>query len=432
MMTRGLVLHCAAMDDSQISDRRSPPQDAMSVSEVTSRVKEHLESRFSDVWVAGEISNLVRASSGHIYLSLKDESALLRGVVWRGAIPLLAIEPVDGLQVICHGRLELYPPRGTYQLTIDRLHAVGTGSLEARLKKLHAALEREGIFAPGRKRPIPAFPRRIAVVTSPTGAAIADFLTTLFSRWRSAEVIVVPSRVQGAGAAEELATALAHAAQLVPAVDVIALVRGGGSLEDLWSFNEEVLVRAIFASPVPVVSGVGHEIDVTLADLVADLRALTPTDAAVRVSPDGPQVAAALDMMGTRLQSGLLRRIEMARDRIGQLARSRIFADPERLVRDRAATLDQQGARLHRLATAAVDRGRERLAAAAARLEAGSPLKLLARGWSVTWIDAEPAQPPAALKSVAGVEPGDAIVTQLTDGKLWSRVERISSDAQHT
>ncbi len=432
MMTRGLVLHCAAMDDSQISDRRSPPQNAMSVSEVTSRVKEHLESRFSDVWVTGEISNLVRASSGHIYLSLKDESALLRGVVWRGAIPLLAIEPVDGLQVICHGRLELYPPRGTYQLTIDRLHAVGTGSLEARLKKLHAALEREGIFAPGRKRPIPAFPRRIAVVTSPTGAAIADFLTTLFSRWRSAEVIVVPSRVQGAGAAEELATALARAAQLVPAVDVIALVRGGGSLEDLWSFNEEVLVRAIFASPVPVVSGVGHEIDVTLADLVADLRALTPTDAAVRVSPDGQQVAATLDMMGTRLQSGLLRRIEMARDRIGQLARSRIFADPERLVRDRAATLDQQGARLHRLATAAVDRGRERLAAAAARLEAGSPLKLLARGWSVTWIDAEPAQPPAALKSVAGVEPGAAIVTQLTDGKLWSRVERISSDAQHT
>ncbi|MFM8803441.1 MAG: exodeoxyribonuclease VII large subunit, partial [Planctomycetia bacterium] len=309
MLLHSGLLDEVTMDDNKISDRRNPPQNALSVSEVTSRVKEHLESRFSDVWITGEISNLVRASSGHVYLSLKDESALLRAVVWRGTMPSLAIEPVDGLQV-CHGRIELYPPRGTYQLTIDRLHAVGTGSLEARLKKLHATLEREGLFAPGRKRPIPPFPRRIAVVTSPTGAAIADFLTTLLSRWRSAEVIVVPSRVQGAGAAEELATALADAARLAPAVDVIALVRGGGSLEDLWSFNEEVLVRAIFASPVPVVSGVGHEIDVTLADLVADLRALTPTDAAVRVSPEGRQVAATLDMLGGRLQAGLLRRID--------------------------------------------------------------------------------------------------------------------------
>ena len=204
-----------------------------------------------------------------------------------------------------------------------------------------------------------------------------------------------------------------------------------------------MLVRAIFASPIPVVSGVGHEIDVTLADLVADLRALTPTDAAVRVSPDGPQVAATLDMMGGRLQTGLLRRIDMARDRIAQLARSRIFADPDRLVRDRAAMLEQQTARLHRLAAAAVDRGRERLAAAAGRLEAGSPLKLLARGWSVTSIGADqdlhetgavatacPA--PLALKSVAGVEPGATLVTQLSDGKIWSRVERTSNDACQT
>ncbi|MFM9195317.1 MAG: exodeoxyribonuclease VII large subunit, partial [Planctomycetia bacterium] len=240
-----------------------------------------------------------------------------------------------------------------------------------------------------------------------------------------------PSRVQGAGAAEELATALADAARLAPAVDVIALVRGGGSLEDLWSFNEEVLVRAIFASPVPVVSGVGHEIDVTLADLVADLRALTPTDAAVRVSPEGRQVAATLDMLGGRLQAGLLRRIDTARDRVGQIARSRIFADPERLVRDRAAVLEQQAARLHRLARAAVDRGRERLAAATARLEAGSPLKLLARGWSVTWTEADGAVP-AALKSVAGVTPGATLVTQLSDGKIWSRVERTADDACQT
>jgi len=224
----------------------------MSVSEVTSRVKEQLESRFADVWVVGEVSNLTRAGSGHLYLSLKDDAALLRAVVWRGMVPQLAIQPADGMEVVCHGRLEVYPPRGTYQLTIDRLHAVGTGALEARLRQLHARLDAEGLFAPQRKRPLPRFPRRIAVVTSPTGAAIADFLETLFARWRSTEVILVPSRVQGAGAAEELAVAIATAARIVPPVDVIALVRGGGSLEDLWAYNEEVLVRAVTAAPIPV------------------------------------------------------------------------------------------------------------------------------------------------------------------------------------
>jgi len=420
----------ATSDDPPDADVRSARSEAMSVSEVTARVKEHLESRFADVWVSGEISNMVRASSGHVYLSLKDDAALLRAVVWRGTLPQLAIEPADGMEVVCHGRIELYPPRGTYQLTIDRLHAVGTGALEARLRKLHTALEAEGLFAAARKRPIPPYPRRIAVVTSPTGAAIADFLQTLLSRWQCAEVIVVPSRVQGAGAAEEVAAALATAARLVPAVDVIALVRGGGSLEDLWSFNEETLVRAIATSPIPVVSGVGHEIDVTLADLAADLRALTPTDAAVRVSPDGRQIAETLGVLAERLQGGLLRRIDLARDRIGLVARSRIFSDPQILVRDRTAVVEQQAARLHRLATAAVARGRERLAAAAARLEAGSPLKLLSRGWSVTWRDQSegPQAGREPLRSVGGVSPANLLVTQLADGRIWSRVERITND----
>jgi len=314
------MLHSRPMQDRAHSDRRSPPDDPPSVAEVTARVKETIEGRFADVWVAGEVSNLTRASSGHVYLSLKDDAALLRGVIWRTTAASLALQPADGMAVVCHGRIEVYAPRGTYQLTIDRLHALGTGTLEAQLRKLHASLAAEGLFATERKRPIPAFPRRIAVVTSPAGAAIADFLETLRSRWQGSEVIVVPSRVQGAGAAEELAAALAAAARLGP--DVIALVRGGGSLEDLWSFNEEVLVRAVAASPVPIVAGVGHEIDVSLADLAADLRALTPTDAAVKVSPDGPQVIAALTGLGVRLAAGLARRLESARERIGQLGRS--------------------------------------------------------------------------------------------------------------
>lgn len=395
----------------------------MSVSEVTARVKQVIETGFADVWVSGEVSNLVRASSGHIYLSLKDEGAILKAVVWRGTVPTLAIEPADGLEVICHGRLEVYPPRGTYQLTIDRLHAVGTGTLEARLRKLHAALESEGLFSPQRKRPLPAFPRRVAVVTSPSGAAIADFLEAFRGRWRGCEVLVVPSRVQGAGAAEELATALAITARIVPAVDVVALIRGGGSLEDLWSFNEEVLVRAVAACPIPVVSGVGHEIDVSLCDLAADVRALTPTDAAVRIAPDRAQVIAALDGFAARLRAGLARRAEMARERLGQFARSRILADPTRLVSERRAVVAERAVRLERLVRAAVDRADERLRAAVARLDAGSPLKLLARGYSVT----TSAGTTVPLTSISSIAAGKTIVTQLADGRLQSTVTAIDA-----
>jgi exodeoxyribonuclease VII large subunit len=202
---------------------------------------------------------------------------------------------------------------------------------------------------------------------------------------------------------------------------VIALVRGGGSLEDLWSFNEEVLVRAVAAAPIPVVVGVGHEIDVTLADLAADLRALTPTDAAVKVSPDGPQVAAAVAGLGLRLDAALTRRLAAARDRVVQLSRSRIFADPARLVRDRRMVVDQLALRLARLGRAAVARAGERLAAGAGRLEAASPVQLLARGWSLTWREDGQGR---GLASVAGIEPGARIITQLADGRLWSRVER--------
>ena len=418
------------MSDRRMPDRRSPPDQPPSVSEVTALVKEAVETGFADVWVAGEVSNLTRASSGHVYFSLKDDEALLRAVIWRSAVVGLAIEPTDGMAVVCHGRIEVYAPRGTYQLTVDRLHALGTGTLEAQLRRLHAELAAEGLFALERKRPIPAFPRRIALVTSLTGAAIADFLRTLHGRWRSSDVIVVPSRVQGAGAAEELATALQAAARLIPAVDVIALVRGGGSLEDLWSFNEEVLVRAIAASRVPVVAGVGHEIDVTLADLAADLRALTPTDAAVKVSPDGEQIVAAVAELGRRLTAGLNRRLAQSREQILQLARSRIFADPTWLIRDRQGLIAQQAVRLRRLAAASVARHQERLAAAAARLEAGSPLQLLARGWSLTWQDGDADR--RALRSVTGLEPGTALVTQLADGRVWSSLERIERDDRST
>jgi len=389
------------------------------VSELTARVKERLETGFADVWVTGEVTNLTAAGSGHLYLALKDEKALLRAVVWRGVRPTLAIEPADGLQVICHGRIEVYAPRGSYQLTVDRCHALGTGTLEARLRELHARLEAEGLFAPERKRPLPRFPRRIGLITSPSGAAIADFLETLAGRWPLADVFVFPSRVQGAGSAAELAASLGLAGRLQPPLDTIALVRGGGSLEDLWAFNEEPVVRAIAASPVPVVAGVGHEIDVSLADLVADCRGLTPTDAAVRIAADRRQLLEGIASLGLRLRLNLQQQTAAARQRLGRLAASRPLADPHEPIRRHRRQLAEDARRLRQLGLATVRRLQDRLAAAAGRLDANSPLGLLARGYSVT----RRAAGGGAIRSWQEAPPGTTTITQLADGVLHSRVE---------
>jgi len=401
------------------------PTAAMSVSELNARVKDRIEPAFADVWVAGEVSNLVRAASGHVYLSLKDDGAVLRAVIWRGALATLAIEPVDGLAVVCHGRLELYVPRGTYQLTIDRLHATGTGALEARLRRLHARLAEEGLFAPERKRPLPTVPRRVAVVTSHAGAAIADFLQTLATRWPACTVIVVPARVQGAGAADELAAAITRAGTLRPAVDVIAVIRGGGSLEDLWAFNEEPLVRAVAAAPVPVVSGVGHETDVSLCDLVADVRALTPTDAAVRISPDRTVIRARVDSLAPRMAALVAGRMAAARDRLAALAESRALSEPRRLLDGRRERIDDGARRLDRLLRGRLDLAAERLAAVAGRIDGASPLRILARGYSVTSRADDGERAP--LRDVAGIGAGDLLLTRLSRGRVWSVVQRVST-----
>jgi exodeoxyribonuclease VII large subunit len=400
----------------QLTGGRVPPA-AMSVSELSARVKDRIEPAFADVWVAGEVSNVVRASSGHVYLSLKDDEAVLRAVVWRGTVSTLAIEPADGLAVVCHGRLEVYPPRGSYQLTIDRLHAVGTGGLEARLRQLHARLAAEGLFAAERKRPLPAVPQRIAVVTSPAGAAIADFLQTLANRWPACAVVVVPARVQGAGAAEEVATAIARAAHLTPPVEVIAVIRGGGSLEDLWAFNEEPLVRAVAASPVPVVSGVGHETDVT------------PTDAAVRISPDRQALLAQVALVQPRLSMLMTRQLATARERVERLAASRALTMPERLVAGRRDLVCERAARLDRLIRTLVRHAGDRLAAVAGRVEAASPLQILSRGYSVTIRDAGSADG-MAVRDAAEVEPGQRLLTRLARGRVWSIVERSAADPE--
>ena len=228
---------------------------------------------------------MTQPSSGHIYLSLKDKSSQINAIIWRSDAQSLKFEPTNGLEVVCRGSVDTYPQRGTYQLIIRQIQPKGIGSLELALRQLRQKLSNEGLFDAERKKQLPRFPKHIAVVTSPTGAAIRDFLQVLVRRWNKIRVTVVPAKVQGAGSAEEVAEAIRLCDEMSETPDAIVVTRGGGSMEDLWSFNSEVVVRAIADSTIPVISGVGHEIDVTLADLVADVRALTPSEAAERLVP---------------------------------------------------------------------------------------------------------------------------------------------------
>ncbi|MCA9261460.1 MAG: exodeoxyribonuclease VII large subunit [Planctomycetales bacterium] len=390
----------------------------LSVTQLTGLLKGLVEESFGSVWVAGEISNFARPQSGHCYFTLKDEGAQLRAVMWRGSATRLKADLHDGLQVICRGRLDVYPPRGSYQLVVEQLEMQGVGALELALRQLRDKLTREGLFDRGRKRPLPRFPRRIGVVTSPTGAALRDFLEVLRRRWRGSEVLILPARVQGEGAAGEIAAAIGQAARLRPALDVLVVTRGGGSLEDLWCFNEETTVRAIAASPIPTISAVGHEIDVTLADLAADVRALTPSEAAERVAPSQRDVRELVEGLQGRLQQSLAHLAARLRMRLDAVASRPLFTRPADMINYRATRLDELSTRLRRAGTTQLERRRDRLAATAGKLESLSPLAVLGRGYSVTSDDAG-----QLIASAAQVAAGHRIQTQLASGRLWSVVE---------
>ncbi|HVC96316.1 MAG TPA: exodeoxyribonuclease VII large subunit [Pirellulales bacterium] len=397
------------------------PQPVLSVFELTSQIKDLLEGNFQSVWVSGEISNLSRPQSGHCYLTLKDDRAQVRAVLWRMTAARLRFDLEDGLEVICHGDLEVYAPRGSYQLVIRRIEPKGVGALELKLRKLREKLAGEGLFDTGRKRPLPRFPRRVAFVTSPTGAAIRDFLEVLRRRWRGADVLVVPARVQGEGAAEEIAAAINLVNRLPLSIDCLVVGRGGGSLEDLWAFNEEVVVRAIHASRIPVVSAVGHEIDVTLSDLVADVRALTPSEAAERIVPDAEELLRALAAQQHRLSISLRRRASQVRSRLDQLAERRVFRKPFERVHDLARRLDEWSARWSRAAWQRLAFARGRADSMAGRLESLSPLAVLGRGYSLT----ERAGDGRLLRDAAELTVGDEIRTRFHKGRATSRVEAI-------
>jgi exodeoxyribonuclease VII large subunit len=397
----------------------------LTVAEINTAGRELLEEAFPNVWVTGEVSNFTRATSGHLYFSLKDEAAQLQAVMWRGMALRLRFEVKPGLHVLARGNLTVYQQRGTFQLVCADLYPKGEGALDLALRQLREKLFARGWFAPERKRPLPAFPRRVAVVTSPTGAAVRDMLEMLTRRWPALEIVVVPVRVQGDGAAEEIAAAVNLVSRLRLS-EVVIVGRGGGSLEDLWAFNEEVVAKAIVESAIPVVSSVGHETDVTIADLVADHRALTPTHAAADVVPDRAETLAAIRDLGDRLQGGLARRMENARQRLADLANRRALRLPLDRVRERERRLDELKGRLDRAGRRRVGHCRERADATAARLAAVSPLNVLSRGYSVTRTDGG-----AVLRDAAQVRPGDRVLTRLHRGRLVSRVEAMQFEPEH-
>src|SRR3954466_2913741 len=345
-----------------------------SVSEITREIKAVLEGRFPSVLVRGEVSNLRTPSSGHLCFTLKDEDACLDAVLFRTEARRLKFQVQNGLSLVARGRLAVYEPKGGYQLVCDAVEPLGAGALQIAFEQLKEKLQKEGLFDPARKRKLPFLPRRIAVVTSPSGAAVHDFLRVLHRRYPTLPVLIVPVRVQGEGAAAEIARGIVRAAKQ-PRVDVVVVARGGGSLEDLWAFNEEVVARALCACPVPTVSAVGHEVDVPIADWCAALRAPTPTAAAELLAREKTELVADLAQRKARLQRALRAQVDRKKAALDKLG-ARV-ADPRRLLSDRQLRLDRLRQRLEDRLKADVSARGSKLRKLKERLQAQHPRERL-------------------------------------------------------
>ena len=396
-----------------------PDPQTFSVAELTGHVKAILEGTFPNIWVEGEVSDLVRARSGHVYFTLKDDHAQIRGVIWRTTANRMSHKIEDGQAVLCCADVEVYAPRGTYQLVVKKVEPLGQGALQIAFQKLQAKLDREGLFSAARKRPLPNFPARIGVVTSPSGAAIQDFLEAAANRWPGVEIILIPAQVQGQGASQSIAEGIQNAGKIHPALDVLVVTRGGGSLEDLWCFNEERVVRAVANSTIPIVSAVGHEIDITLCDLAADVRALTPTDGATRVLPDANLLDQTVRDLSGRLNRTMRLAIDSRQRRVDSLAARPILRKPHEVIHLRSRYLDELDMRGKLAIESKLKLGRANLATLAASLTALSPLDVLSRGYSVT-LDAKG----KAVDDAKQLRDGDIIRTRLNKGEIESVVKK--------
>lgn len=446
---------------------KAPPRVVLTVGELNATIRDLLENELQTVWVEGEVSNARVWNTGHMYFTLKDAGSQIKAVMFRSALRYLKFKAEDGMKVVARGKVSVYDPKGEYQIICEHLEPKGLGGLQQAFEQLKKKLAAEGLFDPARKRPLPALPRRIGLVTSIDGAALRDIVRVLRRRYPNAHLVISPTRVQGEGAGREVAHAIRKVTR-IEGVDVVIVARGGGSLEDLWAFNEEVLARAIVASPVPIISGVGHETDVTIADFVADLRAPTPSAAAELVVRRKDEFFGHIDRLGERLDAAIHHRLRRMETRLHALEARPGFAGYRgrvairgRHVSELAGALRQRmdqslarRSRRHQILTRSLDQfdPRHRLAAVrtrlvardgqlqaaarrrvtalqgrlgalAARIEGLSPLAVLGRGYSVTW-DAAGTR---IIRDTATLKPGDGIRVTLERGSLDATVVKTES-----
>ncbi len=381
----------------------------LTVSELNARMKYIIDSvpAFANIWIKGEISNFKLHFSGHIYMTLKDDGGVLRAVMFKGSAQKLGFVPENGMKVLARGRVSVYERDGGYQLYVEEMQPDGLGALHLAFEQLKKRLEEEGLFDQKHKKPIPKFPATVGVVTAATGAAVCDIINVISRRYPKAKVLLYPALVQGEGAAEDVARGIAYFNENKCA-DVLIVGRGGGSIEDLWAFNEEITARAIFASEIPIVSAVGHEVDFTIADFVADLRAPTPSAAAELVVPSALEVKERINALALRAQTGMCSKLQSKRLMVSRYKLPSLVGKIADLRLDTDALLK----RLVRAQEVATNVQRKRLEANAGKLQAMSPLAVLNRGYSITQHEGK------SVKSVSEVQSGDALTVLLSDGSV--------------
>lgn len=395
------------------------------VSQINQYIKQQLDGDLllQDLCISGELSNYKIYPSGHHYFTLKDAEGALRAVMFRSSAGRLRFRPENGMKVFATGRITVYPRDGAYQLYCNSLVPDGVGDLYVAFEQLKAKLQAEGLFDPAHKKPLPPYPHRIAIITSSAGAAIHDMLRILNRRYPLSKVMLLPVRVQGAEAPAEIAGAIRYANRWHLA-DVIITGRGGGSMEDLWAFNDERVARMIYASEIPVVSAVGHEPDVTISDFVADRRAATPSNAAEIVAPDQQELRQRLDAMQLRMLQSLQKQLQVDRRQVQLLSQARVLQDPMNYVLERRTRLAQLQKQLASAMRQRLAADRERFAKRAAALDAMSPLKVLGRGYALVKNGQK------LVKSTNDAKPGDRLTLQLSDGTLPAIVARPTEEAQ--
>ena len=397
----------------------------VSVTQLTQYIKLLLDKDeiLSQVCVRGELSNYKAHSSGHQYFTLKDEGAVISCVMFRSDAMKMRFRPESGMKVILYGRVSLFPKSGQYQIYVTAMQPDGVGALAVAFEQLKRRLYEEGLFDPAHKQPLPNYPHRVALITSPTGAAVRDMTRILGRRWPMAEVLVCPVRVQGEGAAEEIAQMLDYVDKHQLA-DVIITGRGGGSLEDLWAFNEEIVARAIYRCTIPVISAVGHEPDVTISDYVADVRAATPSNAAEIAVQDEAAIRSVLRQLQLRLEQAEGRKLTQLRQRLDALAQKPVMKRPEAYLQQQELQLEMLRQRLEHAGTGMVQKNTLRFQRTAAKLDALSPLKVLGRGYAMV------TREDAVVRSVTQLQPGDPVAVALSDGTVQCTVDAVQRRKQ--